>query len=122
METVKIKHYSELAKDFTGVAELPDGMLFWKVNGISHREDGPAVINAEGDKYYYLNGEYHRVDGPAIERANGHKEWFQNGKHFRKNGPAYEGVNGYKIWYTKGGKQKKVEMILGDDLRERWGV
>ena len=32
-------------------------------------------------------GQRHREDGPAIESANGDKEWRVNGKPFRENGP-----------------------------------
>ena len=45
---------------------------------ILHREDGPAVYNANCDKYWYLNDERHREDGPAYEGANGDKYWFLN--------------------------------------------
>ncbi len=47
---------------------------------ILHREDGPAVEGANGNKYWWLNGELHREDGPAIERVDGSKEWYLNGK------------------------------------------
>jgi len=29
----------------------------WFLNGVLHREDGPAVIWADGTKFWYLNGE-----------------------------------------------------------------
>ena len=32
-----------------------------------------------GDIYWYLNCELHREDGPAIEEADGYKAWFLNG-------------------------------------------
>ena len=63
---------------------------FWRVNGISHRVDGPAHISyyesgkIEQEKWY-LNGKFHRVDGPAailyyetgeIER----EKWYLYGK------------------------------------------
>jgi hypothetical protein len=43
-----------------------------------HREDGPAIEWANGDKYWYTYGKLHRLDGPAIEYANGCKEWWIN--------------------------------------------
>ncbi len=64
-----------------------------------HREDGPAIEYANGDKYWYQNGKYHREDGPAIERVNGNKFWHQNGKYHREDGPAIEYANGDKVWY-----------------------
>ena len=63
-----------------------------------HRENGPAVEYADGDKYWFINGKEHREDGPAIEKANGDKFWFINGKNHRENGPACEYANGDKSW------------------------
>jgi hypothetical protein len=57
------------------------GILFkeWMKNGLLHREDGPAVINSEGDQEWYINGKRHREDGPAIIAFNGKKqEWWIN--------------------------------------------
>ena len=47
---------------------------------IIHREDGPAIENANGFKSWYLNGKRHREDGPALEWSDGSKEWYLNGK------------------------------------------
>jgi hypothetical protein len=52
----------------------------WYLNGLLHREDGPAIEYGNGDKYWYLNGKLHREDGPAIEWADGDKYWWLNGK------------------------------------------
>jgi hypothetical protein len=51
----------------------------WYLNGIRHREDGPAVEYNDGYKAWYLNGILHREDGPAVEHANGNKSWYWNG-------------------------------------------
>ena len=57
------------------------GSKYWlNSKGQTHREDGPAWIGVNGDKYWYINGKYHREDGPAIEWSNGSKYWFINGK------------------------------------------
>jgi hypothetical protein len=34
-----------------------------------------------GTNYWIINGHFHREDGPAIEYANGNKEWFLNGEY-----------------------------------------
>jgi len=34
---------------------------------------------------YYLNGKYHREDGPAIIFADGYKEWCLNGESYGWN-------------------------------------
>jgi hypothetical protein len=75
---------------------------FWRLNGKLHREDGPAVEYADGDKYWYLNGKCHRVDGPAVEESNGDKFWYLNGKLHREDGPAAEYADGDKYWYVDG--------------------
>ena len=38
---------------------------------VLHREGGPAIEWADGDKFWYINEECHRKDGPAIEYING---------------------------------------------------
>ena len=56
-----------------------DGTKVWLINGIYHRDDGPAVEWPDGEKQWFINGERHREDGPAIEGANGTKIWCVNG-------------------------------------------
>jgi hypothetical protein len=69
------------------IVEKTKNVTFWRnEKGEYHREDGPAIEWATGDKYWYLNDELHRVDGPAIERANGDKEWWLNGQRLYVNG------------------------------------
>ena len=36
------------------------------INGILHREDGPAVEYPDGTKYWYKNGKVHRFGGTAV--------------------------------------------------------
>ena len=54
------------------------GIKHWFLNGLRHREDGPAVEYANGDKSWLLNGKRHREDGPAIEYLDGTKSWYLN--------------------------------------------
>ncbi len=58
METIKIRDYSELPTDFTGIAELTKGAKAWYRNGKLHREDGPAIEEADGSKEWFLNGNF----------------------------------------------------------------
>jgi len=53
-------------------------------------------------KYWYLNGEFHREDGPAVEWANGDKAWYFKNKNHRLNGPAVMRANGVKAWWVDG--------------------
>ena len=60
------------------------GDRYWYLNGNLHREDGPAIENADGTRFWYLNGKCHREDGPAIEYADGTREWWLNGAEYTK--------------------------------------
>jgi hypothetical protein len=56
-----------------------NGTIKWyNENDESHREDGPAVEHANGNKSWYLNGKLHREDGPAVEYVGGSKSWYLN--------------------------------------------
>jgi hypothetical protein len=75
--------------------ECPDGEQHWYVlnpkrgggfgqrDAVEHREGGPAVIRANGDKFWYNMGKLDRVDGPAVELANGTNKWFEKDKFIR---------------------------------------
>lgn len=69
----------------------PDGQGEWYLNGLLHRDGGPAVSDGHGDTWYH-NGEVHRDDGPAVEGRNGYKSWYKHGKQHRIGGPAVEEV------------------------------
>ena len=58
-----------------------NGNKYWYLNGILHRDDGPAVECVDGEKHWYVNGRCHRNDGPAVEFANGGTEYWINGNH-----------------------------------------
>ena len=80
-----------------------NGDVYWhNKEGHLHREDGPAVELAEGDKRWYINGQIHREDGPAMEYPDGAKSWHINDQLHREDGPAIEFANGSKSWYLKG--------------------
>ena len=67
--------------------------------GQLHRENGPAMEHANGDKWWYKNGLRHREDGPAVEFANCYKAWYKNGLRHREDGPAIEYANGDRDYY-----------------------
>ena len=71
------------------------------LNGKLHREDGPALETASGDKSWWQRGQPHRKDGPAVESA-GDKEWYLNGLRHRIGGPAIEKLNGDTHYYVDG--------------------
>ena len=76
---------------------------------IYHREDGPAIEYADGDKSWYINGKLHREDGPAIENASGTKLWYINGKLHREDGPAVILFNGKKEYYFNDEDYPEIE-------------
>lgn len=47
---------------------------------IKHREDGPAVEWADGNKEWWIDGKRHREDGPAVVSPNGYEAWCKNGR------------------------------------------
>ena len=78
--------------------EYPDGTQCWYVanpkrggfgqrDSLEHREDGPAVIRANGDCYWFCLGKLHREDGPAVELVSGVKKWFLKGDFVRLERP-----------------------------------
>jgi hypothetical protein len=48
----------------------------WRVDGVLHRTDGPAVEYTDGFLAWWVNGRLHRTDGPAVEDSNGEKRWY----------------------------------------------
>jgi len=89
-----------------------DGDKFYYRNKkmtIRHREDGPAIEYAGGDKAWCINDKLHREDGPALEHANGDKAWFINGELHREDGPAVEYASGDKLWYCNGNRHSEKE-------------
>ena len=83
---------------------------YYNSAGQLHRLDGPAVIWADGTKFWHQNGRRHRTDGPAAIWANGTKEWYQNGQLHRNDGPAIEYSDGVKTWYINGKRLTEAEI------------
>ena len=78
---------------------------------VSHRENGPAVEWANGDKLWHQNGQLHRENGPAIEWASGAKRWYQEGRRHRIDGPAVVYANGSKAWYINNKEMTEAEFL-----------
>ena len=91
--------------------ESADGDKFWWQNGRRHRTDGPAIEWCNSTKEWYQDGLRHRTDGPAIEWASGAKSWYQNGDLHRTNGPAIEYASGTKRWYINGDPLTEAEFL-----------
>ena len=51
-------------------------------DGITHRDDGPAIIWEDGEMHWYHHGKIHRIDGPAIIRRYDRNEWWWDGRQY----------------------------------------
>ena len=86
-----------------------------------HREDGPAIIEANGNKFWYINGEFHREDGPARIFKNGREEWWLNGKLHREDGPAKIDYQDNEYWYLNGEPHREDgPAFIGYDNTKLW--
>ena len=76
-------------------------IYYYNENDERHREDGPAIEWANGDRFWYKNGKLHRENGPAREYADGDKYGYKNGLRHREDGPAIEYADGNnRYWYN----------------------
>jgi len=96
------REMQKLHREDGPAVEYADGDKEWWVNDKRHREDGPAVEYADGGKEWWINDKLHREDGPAVEYSNGTKAWWINDKRHREDGPAIEYADGSKQWYLNG--------------------
>jgi hypothetical protein len=71
----------------------------WRIDGILHREDGPAVEYPNGTTIWHYNGRRHRDDGPAVEYSYGTSIWYNHGSRHRIGGPAVELFDGTVEWW-----------------------
>lgn len=61
------------------------------VNGLLHKEEGPAIESLDGKvQIWYRNGVQHRDSGPSYIVRGERKYWFKDGKPHRVDGPAKE--------------------------------
>lgn len=91
----------------------------WWINGELHREDGPARVINGGSVCYYVRGKLHREDGPAIHLSNGLQEWYVNGVRHRQDGPAYIYGN-RKEWWKNGKLHRVGGPAIETDIRLDW--
>jgi hypothetical protein len=63
------------------------------VDGLCHRDDGPAIVRDTAHLAWFRHGKPHRDDGPAIVWGDEY-EWWQDGVCHRVDGPA----GGAKNW------------------------
>ena len=90
------------------VVIIRHGVTSWYKNGKLHREDGPAMYDADerGAKRWYFNGLAHRVDGPAIIFGDRSELWCLNGLNHREDAPARSSSDGVEHWIFNGKKHR----------------
>jgi len=91
----------------TGILTWSTGTRRWYRDGKYHRDDGPAVENANGDLEWIIDGVRHREGGPAMTTTSGQESWWANGKLHRVDGPAYTHPDGSMEWWFDGKKYSK---------------
>ena len=84
--------------------EVTKNKTIWRWEGLIHRENGPAVIYANGDKEYRKNGKLHKENGPAIIYHNGRVDYYENDKRHNEKGPAIIYADGSETHYIEGKK------------------
>ena len=91
-------------------------------HGKRHNSKGPAVVCADGAKFWYRNGKLHNSKGPAVVRASGSKSWYRNGKLHNSKGPAVVYAYGAKFWYRNGKLHnlKGPAIVCADGTKEFW--
>ena len=75
---------------------------YYNSSNLLHREAGPAVVRADGAKFWYQNNQLHCEDGPAVVCEGVAKEWWFKGVRHRINGPAVIFPSGRKEWLLNG--------------------
>jgi len=62
--------------------KIMDVLRVWHLNGLHHRDGGPATLSNDGYQVWYQYDKEHREDGPAIIYPNGHKEYWLYGQEY----------------------------------------
>ena len=93
-----------------------DGFITYELNGMYHREDGPAKIWPNGSYAWYFAGHRHREDGPALfDAISGHEEWFRYGQIHRIDGPARSRYGEKREWFLFNRKHTFNDWLFYND-------
>lgn len=103
-----------------------DGTKVWKLSdGTLHKEGKPAMVFKGGIEVWYINGLMHREDGPAYD-SELYKEWWVNGYLHRENGePAIiDEISNRKEWWVNGMAHRENDKpaIVVDNKAKEWWV
>lgn len=69
--------YERPSRDVCGPVRYSNGSVVWYYKGSVHRDDGPAIIRADGTRRWYRHGKYYHgfehwaegYCGPDVEAA-----------------------------------------------------
>ena len=78
------------------------GIRRWTVDGVLHRDGGPAVVWPNGSEAWYRHGELHRDGAPAVWGPAGDEKWYRHGRLHRDDGPALITASGLARWFKDG--------------------
>ena len=119
---VRDGYFKRLVSHHTIITVDDSGNRYWRINGLPHRADGPAITCADGSVEWYLDGRRHCENGPAVILADGAKYWYIYGKLHRDDGPAIE-CDTYKKW-CKGGIPHRTDgpALIYADGKTAWFI
>jgi len=78
-------HYAKgqlLAIQYPDGFSYPAACVIYLHDGKLHREDGPAVVSADGHREWFQHGERHNLDGPVVIGADGIRQWSHDRKAY----------------------------------------
>lgn len=87
-------------------------MEAWALNGLYHREDGPAIIWDNGEVCWKRRGVIHREDGPAIIHRDGAETWYFDNQVHREDGPAVTTSDKIEKYFIHGRQYSKEDHKL----------
>jgi len=130
-ETSSVKAFSDSEKSELDITEekicaLNGDKTTRNEKGELHSyNDEPAVISADGDKWWYRNDKIHRDgDKPAIVMADGSEEWYKDGKRHREGDePAAVYAYGDKYWWKNDKRHRdgdKPAIVEANGDKEWW--
>ena len=91
-----------------------EGTKRWYLNGIPHREDGPAVEYRDGTKKWIVRGQFHNVNGPAIIYSTGVVKWYIKGKNITNEIIQWAEENSIDLNNITNEDKLLIKLIWGD--------
>tara|TARA_R110002153_G_scaffold112287_1_gene254353 strand:- start:352 stop:738 length:387 start_codon:yes stop_codon:yes gene_type:complete len=84
-------------------------ITYRNADGNFHNTGGPAVVHADGCKWYYINGKRHNANGPAVVYSDGSKRYYINDQLHNSDGPAIVKTDGDKAYCINGKRLTEAE-------------